>query len=124
MGAAVSEREYSTDYRGQQHPNLQVEGYPLTELLGDTEVDLLHMDVQGSELALVQANLDLIARQVKAMMIGTHSRTIEGGLIDLLYRNGWQLELEKPCRVEWKVRGPSHEPVTQVDGCQYWRRVD
>lgn len=124
MGAAVSETASSTDYRGREHPNLQVEGYPLSELLGESNVDLLHLDVQGSELELIEANLDLIARQVKAMMIGTHSRTIEGGLIDLLYRNGWQLELEKPCRVAWKVRGPAHEPLTEVDGCQYWRRTD
>jgi FkbM family methyltransferase len=122
MGAGVSEGAYTTDYRGKERPNLQVEGYPLVELLGESSIDLLHLDVQGSELALIEANLDLIARQVRAMMIGTHSRTIEGGLIDLLYRNGWQLELEKPCRVAWKVRGPSQEPLTEVDGCQYWRR--
>jgi FkbM family methyltransferase len=124
MGAAVSESEYSTDYRGRQHSNLQVEGYPLAEMLGDSSIDLLHMDVQGSELALVEANLDLLARQVKAMMIGTHSRPIEGGLIELLYRNGWELALEKPCRVAWKVRNPSHEPAIETDGCQYWRRAE
>ena len=56
------------------------------------------------------------------MMIGTHSRVIEGALIELLYANGWTLELEKPCRVVWSEHPVSQEAMTEVDGCQYWRR--
>jgi FkbM family methyltransferase len=124
MGPAVSESEHSVDHRGIDQPKIRVEGYPLTEILGESQVDLLHIDVQGTEFELVEANLELLERQVRAMMIGTHSRTIEGKLIELLYSHGWQLELEKPCRVVWKVRSSSREPVTETDGCQYWRKAD
>ena len=123
MGSAVSESEVSRDYRGKRVKNLKVQGYPLAEILGDSQVDLLHVDVQGAELGLIEANLDLLSRQVAAIMIGTHSRVIEGSLIDLLYQHGWHLELEKPCRVAWRTNPPSMEAMTVVDGCQYWRRV-
>ena len=123
MGAAVNESARDRDYRGKQVRNLRVQGYPLSEILGDGRVDLLHIDVQGSEFDLIEGNLDLLGRQVDAMMVGTHSRVIEGNLIDLLYQNGWYLELEKPCRVGWVARPVSQESMTETDGCQYWRRL-
>jgi hypothetical protein len=122
LGSRMSERADERDYRGRHIRSLRVQGYPLAEILGDSHVDLLHIDVQGTEFSLIEANLDLLASQVAAMMIGTHSRVIEGLLIDLLYRNGWQLELEKPCRVVWTAHPSSQEAMTETDGCQYWRR--
>ena len=123
MGSAVSESESKRDYRGKRVTNLKVQGLPLSEILADASVDLLHVDVQGAELGLIEANLALLAERVKGIMIGTHSRVIEGALIELLYANGWQLELEKPCRVAWRPNPPSMEAMTVVDGCQYWRRA-
>lgn len=123
MGSAVSESESNRDYRGKRVKNLRVQGHPLAEILGDSQLDLLHIDVQGAELALIEANLALLAERVQGIMIGTHSRVIEGALIDVLYANGWRLELEKPCRVEWRANPPSMEAMTMVDGCQYWRRA-
>jgi Methyltransferase FkbM domain len=123
LGSAISGADSGRDYRGRRVRNLRVQGYPLAEILRDARVDLLHVDVQGAELELVRANLDLLARQVSAMMIATHSRVIEGELIALLYENGWQLELEKPCRVAWRPKPPSQEAMTELDGCQYWRRA-
>ena len=123
MGAAASTSSDDRDYRGKRVRNLRVQGYPLAEILGTSKVNLLHIDIQGSELELVQANLELIARQVDAMMIGTHSRVIEGALIELLYANGWRLELEKPCRVAWTAHPASQQAMTETDGCQYWRRA-
>jgi hypothetical protein len=122
LGPAISESESGRDYRGKRVHNLRVEGYPLSEILRDAHVDLLHVDVQGAELELVRANVELLANQVSGLMIATHSRVIEGALIELLYENGWQLELEKPCRVAWRAQPPSQEAMTEVDGCQYWRR--
>lgn len=121
MGARMSETD-DRDYRGRPVRNLRVQGFPLEEILREAHVDLLHIDVQGSELSLVEANLGLLARQVDAMMIGTHSRVIEGALIELLYANGWSLVLEKPCRVAWTAHPASQEAMTETDGCQYWRR--
>ena len=122
LGPAVSDTQSGRDYRGKRVRNLRVEGYPLAEILRDAQVDLLHVDVQGAELDLVRANLELLAQRVNAMMIATHSRVIEGALIELLYQRGWELELEKPCRVAWRPRPSSQEAMTELDGCQYWRR--
>jgi hypothetical protein len=123
MGPAASDKDVSHDYRGNPVTNIPVEGYPLSELIGSNIVDYLHIDVQGSELGLIEANLELLERQVRAMMIATHSRAIEGRLVDLLYENGWYLYREKPCRVAWSSNPTTIVAMTEVDGCQYWRRV-
>ena len=122
MGPAASDTANERDYRGARVKNLRVQAFPLEEVIGGATLDLLHIDIQGSELALVQGNVDLLADRVRSMMIGTHSRVIEGALIELLYANGWTLELEKPCRVVWSEHPVSQEAMTEVDGCQYWRR--
>jgi hypothetical protein len=54
------------------------------------------------------------------VVIGTHSRPIEGKLIEHLNERGWILEFEQPCT--FALEG-SELPV-RVDGCQGWRRSD
>lgn len=55
---------------------------PLRELATRLDrIDLLHIDIQGGELDLVAQSLETISRSVAYMLIGTHSRTIEGELI-------------------------------------------
>jgi hypothetical protein len=123
MGPAASESDVSHDYRGKPVQNVRVEGYTLAELIGSRMVDYLHIDVQGSEVGLIEGNLDLLDRQVRAMMIATHSRAIEGRLVDLLYERGWYMHREKPCRVAWSSKPASLVAMTEVDGCQYWRKT-
>jgi FkbM family methyltransferase len=122
MGAAASREDHSDDYRGMNVQNFPVPGFTLEEIIGDLEVDMLHVDIQGTEFELLESGIDLINDRIKAMMIATHSRVIEGQLIELLYRNGWYLHREKPCIVGWRTSPASIEAMTQVDGCQYWRR--
>jgi hypothetical protein len=122
MGAAAVEQGADRDYLGRILNKTSVDGFTLKEILDDAIVDLLHIDIQGAEFDVVDSSIDILDSQVKSMMIGTHSRTIEGKLIELLYKHGWYLHREKPCRVEWG-RGPvSLEAMTVTDGCQYWRR--
>jgi hypothetical protein len=122
MGSAASDQDSAFDYRGRPVTNLTVEGYPLSEIVGDSMVDFLHIDIQGTEYELISANVDLLDHQVGSLMVATHSRVIEGKLIELLYSRGWHLELEKPCRVDWVARPVSQAGMTTVDGCQYWIR--
>jgi hypothetical protein len=124
MGAAASDRNNSNDYRGLHIQNFPVPGFTLEEILGDLEVDMLHVDIQGAEFEIIKAGLHFINKHIKGMMIATHSRAIEGELIQLLYKNGWYLHREKPCRVEWIKFPASIESMTQIDGCQYWRRLN
>jgi len=122
MGAAASDANVSNDYRGLNADNFPVAGFVLKEIIDDLIIDLLHIDIQGAEFDIINSGIDCLNTQVKSMMIATHSRVIEGKLIELLYENGWYLHREKPCRVEWREFPASLEAMTQVDGSQYWRR--
>ena len=82
-----------------------------------SRIDLLHVDIQGGEAELVAACLPLLCRKFAYLLIGTHSRAIEGRLFDTLLGAGWRLEIERPCRVHLIDGAPS----TYVDGVQGWR---
>ena len=120
MGAAATTKNDATDYRGTLSINRSVPCKALPTLLhGLGIIDFLHIDIQGSELELLQNQIDWVSSNVRAMMIATHSRAIEGKLLELLYEHGWQLHREKPCRVDWQ-KNCSLVGKTNVDGSQYW----
>lgn len=82
--------------------------------------DLVHIDVQGDETALCQCSIEELNARVRWLIIGTHSRKIDGDLLDLLYRAGWLLEHEKPAKFVFTPQR-SLEEMTTVDGTQVWR---
>jgi hypothetical protein len=88
--------------------------------LVDEPVDLMHVDIQGAELALLTELYPYLCERVGYVMIGTHTREIEGGLIELFSRGGdWVMEME---------RGVIHRiidgrPITICDGVQGWRNI-
>lgn len=82
-------------------------------------IDLLHVDIQGGEADLVAGSLDLLREKVAYILIGTHSRAIEGRLFDMLLGKGWRLEIERPAILEL---GNPAAPVI-VDGVQGWRNT-
>jgi len=82
-----------------------------------TRIDLLHIDIQGGEADLVAACLPLLGQKIAYLLIGTHSRAIEGRLFDVLLGAGWRLEIERPCQLQLK----EGVPFTHVDGIQGWR---
>lgn len=96
---------------------IQLRQVPLVELSGRLgRIDLLHIDIQGGELDLIHKALETITRSVAYMMIGTHSRRIEGLLLELLPQVGWVLEIERPAVIN------IHRPFEViVDGVQGWR---
>jgi hypothetical protein len=55
-------------------------------------VDLLHMDT-GQRSATLMETLDLLRGKV---VVGTHSRQIEGRFFEMLFGEGWKLEIERP----------------------------
>lgn len=120
MGAAASTGKESVDYRGAQFAHAPIPCRKLATLLGDLgNINFMHMDIQGAEFELLQGEVDWLSTYVKTLMVATHSRPIEGKLIELLYSNGWRLHREKPCRVDWS-RDCSLTGKTTVDGSQYW----
>ena len=89
---------------------------PLDQITGGNPLDLLHIDIQGGESAYVRENIGELSQSVRRMVIGTHSRQIEGEIMDVLLASGWHLEIERPaiCAIE------DGRPSIRVDGVQGW----
>jgi hypothetical protein len=83
---------------------------------GGNRVDLLHIDIQGAEVDYVAGNMDDIGTLVARVLIGTHSRSIEGHLTDLFLEAGWRLEMERPALCPIRAG----KPFTAIDGVQMW----
>jgi FkbM family methyltransferase len=89
----------------------------LTDLTSGEPVDLLHIDIQGAELEFVRQNREALNRLVRYIVIGTHSREIEGALFGLLLSAGWRLDIERPAIISIQ----DGHPRIVVDGVQGWR---
>jgi hypothetical protein len=79
--------------------------------------------VQGWEAKLCAGCIGSLTVRARWLVIGTHSRLIEGEIIDRLAAAGWVLENEKPTRFQFDSRKPSVEQMTVVDGVQVWRNA-
>jgi FkbM family methyltransferase len=97
---------------------IQVSRITLNDLLADHAlVDLIHMDVQGQELPVVRASIDLIDSRVKYIHIGTHSREIETELRQIFQSHHWT------CRADCPGNQEHHTPFGTIvleDGVQSW----
>ncbi len=68
----------------------EVDVIALDALLGDfARVDLVDMDIQGTELEVLTAAADAVDRKVVRCHIETHTRRVEAGLRKLFLRLGW-----------------------------------
>lgn len=93
---------------------------PLSEVIAsESRIDLLHVDIQGGEADLVEQNLALLGQKVAYLLIGTHSKQIEGRLYEALLTAGWYLEMERPAIFDI-IEG---RPRIRVDGVQGWRNT-
>ncbi|MGB7467695.1 MAG: FkbM family methyltransferase, partial [Candidatus Acidiferrum sp.] len=109
------EAVYGTAPQGNYHklPSISLQ----TLMKDEKSVDLIHFDIQGAEFDAVEGSIDDLCSKVKWMVIGTHSRSIEGKLVDLLLRNNWSLENEQPCRCSYTT---SRSQIL-IDGTQVWK---
>ena len=106
--------EIETSQREQTHHVLNT--YTMSDLASNNQIDLLHIDIQGGETTFVKENIDEIEKLVTRMLIGTHSRIIEGQIMTFLLDRGWTLEMERPA-IFGLVNGL---PQIKVDGVQGW----
>ncbi|MCA6106953.1 FkbM family methyltransferase [Bradyrhizobium cenepequi] len=120
-GGAASKDSGGADYRGATGDRVSVPALPISELLQrEPIVDLVHMDIQGFEYLSISASLNAFCSKIKSVVIGTHSRVIEGQLIDLLRRHDWVLIYEKPCKFHTTSQLPDVTGATYFDGTQFW----
>jgi len=82
--------------------------------------DMVHIDIQGWEHEICAAAIERLNTSARWVIIGTHSRKIEGDLFDLFWRNGWELTNEKPCKFTYRRDRKSMERMTYTDGAQVW----
>ena len=85
------------------------------------EWDLLHVDIQGTEVEIFRAALDLCDERVARVCIGTHSRKIDGDLFEMFATRGWIMEHEKPTKMNFVRGAKTLEAMNAVDGTQVWR---
>lgn len=109
-----------TDYLNRNVEHEVVEAYPLEDLLPDGFVDLIHMDVQGQEVNVLAPAMGVLNRRVRNIFVGTHSRKIEGELLELFQANGWRLVRERPTRFSYSPTLKDVVAWTSRDGGQYW----
>jgi hypothetical protein len=92
----------------------------LGDLIGERRrLDLLHVDIQGGEADLIESCREVLDERVGYLVIGTHSRTIEGRLFAALLGGRWLLEIERPAILALG----NTKPATTVDGVQGWRNL-
>lgn len=93
----------------------------LDSLTGDGKaIDLLHIDIQGGEAAFIESCLPALTKLVRYIVIGTHSREIEGQIMSNLRAPDWVLEIERPAIVQLTAGGGR---TTMIDGVQGWRNA-
>jgi hypothetical protein len=122
-GARPVLRDEDLNYNGNPTNDLiDIKIFSLSELLKKQEVwDLVHMDVQGAEGELCSSAMALLSERVRYIVIGTHSRKIEGDLLLLFFRAGWVLEHEKPMQFSYNINVKLLENMNSGDGTQVWR---
>ena len=90
----------------------------LAELLTPyPKVDLIDVDVQGSEVDVLAPAIEALNERVGRIHIGTHSAEIETALRDLFSTAGWKNLNDYPCQSH--VPTPYGE-ITFGDGVQTW----
>ena len=91
----------------------------LAEIIGGERLDLLHVDIQGGEAVLLREAQAVLREHVAYVVVGTHSRQIEGALMADMLAGGWRLEIDRPAILTLNAQGPE----VWVDGVHGWRNM-
>ena len=120
-GGQVADTKVDVDYVGRSVEHEEVNVCTLDDALeGLGVLDLLHCDIQGAEAEVLTYGAGLLSQRVRHLFVGTHSRQIEGLLIDCFHRHGWVLQRERPCAFTHRPDLASPVGMTTRDGGQYW----
>jgi len=96
----------------------KVKSISLNTLLRPLErVDLIDLDVQGAELAVLEAASKQLGGKVKRVHIGTHGQDIERGLRALFQGLGWEKLNDYACNSECET---PYGRIKFGDGVQTW----
>lgn len=116
-GGAATDSAGEKDYRGADLEHVAVKAFSVPTICeGLGRIDYMHWDIQGAELPTAQASIDFLEKNVRYLFIGTHSRVIEGRLLELFHGRKWDVLHQKPCVFSYSLQAPSIEAMTQDDG--------
>jgi len=108
----------SKDYLERGVHFVQVKNINLHSIIKDEKIiDLIHMDVQGSELEIIQSVKNEISSKVKKFHIGTHSAEIEEELRSLFTDLGWIPTYDYGLQ---KIHKTEYGNIYFIDGVQGW----
>lgn len=101
----------------------RVPSFTIESLIQEHDVvDYIHIDIQGFEIPAIKASINAMNEKVRFLLIGTHSRKIEGDLLELLLENNWELLREFPCLFNYDITSFSNlVNHTHLDGAQFWK---
>lgn len=119
-GGRTENGTVAVDYLGRVVEHEEVLGYPVSDLLPDGVTDLIHVDIQGMEELVLSSAIDILNERVRCIFIGTHSRKIEGELLELFHNNAWTLVRERPTKFNYTKDRKEITGWTTRDGGQYW----
>ena len=109
---------------GRPTRTVSVEVFALPAVLAREPVwDLIHMDIQGGEGDLCRNCIEAISECVRRVVVGTHSRALDGDVMSTFHAAGWSLENEKPTISHWQDGAATLEAMAAVDGVQVWRNA-
>lgn len=95
---------------------------PMADLIRrERHRDLVHIDVQGHEVDICRSCLDDLNERVSWIVVGTHSRKLDGDMLELMCGMDWELEHEKPTKFTYYRNPKTLEGMTLADGTQVWR---
>jgi len=98
---------------------IEVPAKRLEEILEPFQaVDLIDMDIQGTEVDLIEQNIGLLGKKVRRVHIATHGPEIETRIRTTMATAGWFKEWDFPCQS--KTETP-YGVIDFVDGVQTWR---
>jgi FkbM family methyltransferase len=119
----ASDAAYLTSVMGGNPAEMEeVEVLAINDLLArEPRWDLVHIDVQGWEADICQAGMQELGKRVRRVIIGTHSRKLDGDLMAMFHQAGWLLEHEKPTQMKYDRHAEKLESMTWADGTQIWR---
>ena len=113
----------NTDYTGRKfHKTKPVNVIAMRELvLKESFWDLIHIDVQGDEVDICRSCIDELNARARWIIVGTHSRKLDGDFLQMMCDAGWFLEHEKPAKFTFVPNSTKLESMTTMDGTQVWR---
>jgi len=96
----------------------KVKAVSLNTLLSPLDnVDLIHIDVQGSELSVLGPAADQLNKKVRRIYVATHGLEIESGLRRLFQGLGWKTQFDYPSMSESPTPWGT---IKLEDGVQSW----